>query len=150
MTDNLALARRRAQWAKDMPQQDRPKSAPEPQPPQPPQMPQMPQVDPTAPLVKRHPMEVVQRAVAAAYGLELAELLAPRRTRQFVRPRQVAMYLCSKLLPVSLPQIGRRFGDRDHTTVLHAIRKVEELRQVDLEFEFKLQKIMDDLREILA
>jgi chromosomal replication initiator protein len=109
-----------------------------------------PQVKPIAPSLKRHPMEIIQRAIAAAYGLELVELLAPRRTRQFVRSRQVAMYLCSKLLPVSLPQIGRRFGDRDHTTVLHAIRKVEELRRTDLKFEFELQKMMDDLREILA
>ena len=103
-----------------------------------------------APPIKRHPMVVIQRAVAAAYGIEFAELLAPRRSRQFVRPRQIAMYLSSKLLPVSLPQIGRRFGDRDHTTVLHAIRKIELMRQTDLEFEFKLKKLMDDLKETLA
>ena len=95
-------------------------------------------------------MVVIQRAVAAAYGIEFVELLAPRRTRQFVRPRQVAMYISSKLLPVSLPQIGRRFGDRDHTTVLHAIRKIELMRQTDLKFDFELSKMMDDLRETLT
>jgi chromosomal replication initiation ATPase DnaA len=142
MTDRLDLARRRAIWAKDARQVES-KPAPAAQ------LPSKP-VEPIAPLVKRHPMVVIQRAVAAAYGIEFAELLSPRRTKKFVRPRQVAMYLCSKLLPVSLPQIGRRFGDRDHTTVLHAIRKIELMRQTDLEFEFKLQKMMDDLKETLT
>ena len=94
-------------------------------------------------------MEIVQRAIAQTYGIELAELLGPRRARKFVRPRQVAMYICSKLLAVSLPQIGRRFGDRDHTTVLHALLTVEERRKTDLEFEFALQKMMSDLKQIL-
>jgi Bacterial dnaA protein helix-turn-helix len=143
MIDNLAHAIRRSKLAKDA-RQVEPKPAPVPQPP-----PSKP-VELVKPVVKRHPMEVVQRAVAAAYGLERAELLGPRRTKKFVRPRQIAMFICSKLLPVSLPQIGRRFGDRDHTTVLHAIRKIEELRRDDLKFEFELQKMMDDLREILA
>jgi hypothetical protein len=143
MTDRLDLARRRAIWAKDARQVESkpvPAPVPQPSPPKPVEL---------APLVKRHPMVIIQRAVATAYGIEFAELLSPRRTRQFVRPRQVAMFICSKLLPVSLPQIGRRFGDRDHTTVLHAIRKVEELRRDDLKFEFELSKMMDDLREVL-
>jgi hypothetical protein len=143
MTDRLDLARRRAIWAKDA-RQPEPKPAPAPQ--QPPPKP----VELITPIVKRHPMVIIQRAVAAAYGIEFAELLSPRRTKKYVRPRQIAMFLCSKLLPVSLPQIGRRFGDRDHTTVLHAIRKVEELRRVDLKFDFELSKLMDDLKETLT
>lgn len=144
MTERLAHAIRRAHWAKDARQLEPKPARLVPQPP-----PSKP-VELVTPVFKGHPMEIVQRMVATAYGIERAELLSPRRTRQFVRPRQVAMYLCSKLLPVSLPQIGRRFGDRDHTTVLHALRTVERRRQMDREFESELQELMDDLREILG
>jgi chromosomal replication initiator protein len=54
-----------------------------------------------------------------------------RRARAVARPRQVAMYLCKQLTPRSLPEIGRKFGGRDHTTVMHAVRKIEELRAQD-------------------
>jgi hypothetical protein len=147
MTDPLTLARRRAIWAKDARQ---PKQVPvAPTPPALEVAPPPKSVELVAPLPTRHPMEIVQRAVAAAYGLELAILLSPRRSKEFVRPRQVAMYICSQLLPVSLPQIGRRFR-RDHTTVLHAIRKIELMRRTDLKFDFELSKMMDDLREVLG
>ncbi len=73
----------------------------------------------------------VQSKVSAYYEISVADLTGPNRKRMFVRPRQMAMYICKKLTQRSLPDIGRRFGGRDHTTVMHAIRKIEELRKVD-------------------
>ena len=61
----------------------------------------------------------------------MADLLGPRRARAVSRPRQVAMFLSKQLTTKSLPEIGRRFGGRDHTTVIHAVKKIEELKSVD-------------------
>jgi len=66
----------------------------------------------------------IQEVVARQYGVSRFDLLSSRRTANIVRPRQVAMYLCKTLTLRSLPEIGRRFGGRDHTTVLHAVRKI--------------------------
>jgi chromosomal replication initiator protein len=74
---------------------------------------------------KRVRIEDIQRIVARHYNVSKNELLSNRRTRTIVKPRQVAMYLAKILTPRSLPEIGRRFGGRDHTTVLHAVRKIE-------------------------
>ncbi len=74
---------------------------------------------------KRVRIEDIQRVVARHYNVSKSELLSNRRTRTIVRPRQIAMYLAKMLTPRSLPEIGRRFGGRDHTTVLHAVRKIE-------------------------
>ncbi|MCR5857797.1 chromosomal replication initiator protein DnaA [Mesorhizobium sp. J428] len=74
---------------------------------------------------KRVRIEDIQRIVARHYNVSKTELLSNRRTRTIVKPRQVAMYLSKVLTPRSLPEIGRRFGGRDHTTVLHAVRKIE-------------------------
>jgi len=71
--------------------------------------------------------------VAEYYALKMADLLSARRAREVARPRQVAMYLAKKLTPRSLPEIGRRFGGRDHTTVMHAVKRIEELRAADSE-----------------
>ena len=68
-----------------------------------------------------------QRVVARQYNVSRADLLSSRRTANVVRPRQIAMYLAKTLTLRSLPEIGRRFGGRDHTTVLHAVRKIENL-----------------------
>ncbi len=76
---------------------------------------------------KRVRIEDIQRIVARHYNVSKTELLSNRRTRTIVKPRQVAMYLSKVLTPRSLPEIGRRFGGRDHTTVLHAVRKIEGL-----------------------
>ena len=65
--------------------------------------------------------------VARQYNVSRADLLSSRRTANVVRPRQIAMYLAKTLTLRSLPEIGRRFGGRDHTTVLHAVRKIEGL-----------------------
>lgn len=76
---------------------------------------------------KRVKIEDIQRVVARQYNVSRGDLLSSRRTANVVRPRQVAMYLAKTLTLRSLPEIGRRFGGRDHTTVLHAVRKIEGL-----------------------
>ena len=76
---------------------------------------------------KRIKIEDIQRVVARQYNVSRSDLLSSRRTANVVRPRQVAMYLAKTLTLRSLPEIGRRFGGRDHTTVLHAVRKIEAL-----------------------
>ena len=80
---------------------------------------------------KRVRIEDIQRIVARHYNVSKTELLSDRRTRTIVKPRQVAMYLSKVMTPRSLPEIGRRFGGRDHTTVLHAVRKIEDLSGSD-------------------
>jgi chromosomal replication initiator protein len=80
---------------------------------------------------KRVRIEDIQRIVARHYNVSKTELLSNRRTRTIVKPRQVAMYLSKVMTPRSLPEIGRRFGGRDHTTVLHAVRKIEGLSNAD-------------------
>ena len=69
----------------------------------------------------------IQRKVAEHYNIRLADMVGPKRARNVARPRQIAMYLSKQLTSRSLPEIGRRFGGRDHTTIMHGIRKVEEL-----------------------
>jgi chromosomal replication initiator protein len=76
---------------------------------------------------RRIRIEDIQKAVAGHYKVSKNDLLSARRTRAIVRPRQIAMYLAKTMTPRSYPEIGKRFGGRDHTTVLHAVRKVEEL-----------------------
>ena len=80
---------------------------------------------------RRIKIEDIQKAVAKHFNVTKADLLSSRRTRSVVRPRQIAMYLSKLLTPRSLPEIGRRFGGRDHTTVLHAVRKIEGLIDSD-------------------
>lgn len=80
-------------------------------------------------------IDEIQRKVAEHYKLRLADLLSASRARDVARPRQVAMYLAKKLTPRSLPEIGRRFGGRDHTTVMHAVKRIEALRTTDREID---------------
>ncbi|MEC9432096.1 MAG: chromosomal replication initiator protein DnaA [Pseudomonadota bacterium] len=76
-------------------------------------------------------VEEIQRKVAAHYNVRMTDLLSPRRARAVARPRQVAMYLSKSLTSKSLPEIGRRFGGRDHTTVIHACKTIEKLKETD-------------------
>jgi chromosomal replication initiator protein len=80
---------------------------------------------------KRVKIEDIQRTVARHYNVSRSDMLSSRRTANVVRPRQIAMYLAKTLTLRSLPEIGRRFGGRDHTTVLHAVRKIENLSDTD-------------------
>src|SRR5690606_37083053 len=83
---------------------------------------------------RRITIEEIQKKVAAHYSIKLNDMVSHRREREVARPRQVAMYLAKQLTSRSLPEIGKRFGDRDHTTVLHAVRRIEELRATDATF----------------
>ncbi len=65
-------------------------------------------------------------------------MIGPKRVRSYARPRQIAMWLCKQMTSRSLPEIGRRFGGRDHTTVMHGVKRVEELKTID-------SQISDDL-----
>ena len=76
-------------------------------------------------------IEEIQRKVSEHYNIRLSDIIGPRRVRTIARPRQVAMYLAKQLTSRSLPEIGRRFGGRDHTTVMHGVRKIEELKAHD-------------------
>jgi chromosomal replication initiator protein len=80
---------------------------------------------------KRVKIEDIQKLVATHFNVNRADILSSRRTASVVRPRQIAMYLAKVLTPRSLPEIGRRFGGRDHTTVLHAVRKIAGLVTTD-------------------
>jgi chromosomal replication initiator protein len=80
---------------------------------------------------RRITIEEIQIRVAQQFNIKVAEMHSPRRARAVARPRQVAMYLAKQLTSRSLPEIGRKFGNRDHTTVMHAVRKIEELRATD-------------------
>jgi chromosomal replication initiator protein len=83
---------------------------------------------------RRVTIEEIQKKVAEHFNIRLADMSSARRARAVARPRQVAMYLAKQLTQRSLPEIGRKFGDRDHTTVMHAVRKVDELCGTDPAF----------------
>ncbi|WP_170351929.1 chromosomal replication initiator protein DnaA [Ruegeria atlantica] len=76
-------------------------------------------------------VEEIQRKVSDYYNIRLSDIIGPKRLRSYARPRQVAMYLCKQLTSRSLPEIGRRFGGRDHTTVMHGVKRIEELKVTD-------------------
>jgi chromosomal replication initiator protein len=96
---------------------------------------------------KRIKIEDIQRIVARQYNVSRADLLSSRRTANVVRPRQVAMYLAKALTLRSLPEIGRRFGGRDHTTVLHAVRKIESLVGTDNTLADEIELLKRQLQE---
>ncbi len=83
---------------------------------------------------RRVTIEEIQKQVAAHFNIRISDMHSARRARSVARPRQVAMYLAKQLTARSLPEIGRKFGGRDHTTVMHAVKKVDELREHDSSF----------------
>ncbi len=95
---------------------------------------------------RRVKIDDIQKLVASHYNVSRADILSSRRTANVVRPRQIAMYLSKVLTLRSLPEIGRRFGGRDHTTVLHAVRKIEDLASKD----HGLVEVIDLLKRILT
>ena len=90
-------------------------------------------------------IEEIQRKVAEHYNIRLSDMIGPKRVRTVARPRQVAMYLAKQMTSRSLPEIGRRFGGRDHTTIMHGVRKIEELRGSD----HTIAEDLDLLRRLL-
>jgi chromosomal replication initiator protein len=95
---------------------------------------------------RRIKIEDILRIVSRHYGVSRNDLLSPRRQRSVVRPRQIGMYLAKQLTSRSLPEIGRRFGNRDHTTVLHAIRKISD----ELSGNARLKDEIEELKKQLA
>ena len=87
---------------------------------------------------RRVTIEEIQKAVVEHYSIRMADMTSARRSRAVARPRQMAMYLAKQLTPRSLPEIGKKFGGRDHTTVMHAVRQIEKLTAED-------RAIADDL-----
>lgn len=96
---------------------------------------------------RRVKIEDIQRLVANHYNVSRADILSSRRTATVVRPRQIAMYLAKSLTLRSLPEIGRRFGGRDHTTVLHAVRKIEGMVTTDTELAGEIDHLKRMLQE---
>ena len=94
---------------------------------------------------KRVTIDDIQRAVSAHFEVKQLDLVSARRSQVIARPRQVAMYLAKRLTTRSLPEIGRKFGNRDHSTVIHAVRRIEELRGVDREIDAAVRTLMRSL-----
>jgi len=90
-------------------------------------------------------VESIQNIVAVYFNLNIQEMLSPRRSRSLARPRQIAMYLAKKYTTNSLPEIGRKFSNRDHTTVIHAVKKIDELIKNDNEIKHSITEIIKRL-----
>jgi chromosomal replication initiator protein len=95
---------------------------------------------------KRVTVDQIQKAVAEHYGLKQADMISERRARAVARPRQAAMWIAKQITTRSLPDIGRRFGGRDHTTVLHAVRRIESLKAEDATLARDLDVLLRKLR----
>ena len=93
-------------------------------------------------------IEKIQTVVSSFFKISMQEMLSPRRSRSLVRPRQIAMYLSKKYTSKSLPDIGRKFSNRDHTTVIHAVKTVEQLMQKDEEMRKNINNIRQNLLSI--
>ena len=91
-------------------------------------------------------IEVIQKFVADYYNLKLADLKSRNNSKSVAMPRQVAMYLCKSLTRASLPEIGRSFGGKHHSTVIHSIRKVEDLRKRDHDFNSQITNFLEGFR----
>ncbi len=96
---------------------------------------------------RRVKIDDILRVVAKHYGVQRGDLLSSRRNQSIVRPRQIGMYLAKSLTSRSLPEIGRRFGGRDHTTVLHAIRKIDSLKQQDAALREEIDVLARSLKD---
>ena len=88
----------------------------------------------------------IQKAVCDEFRVTLTDMTSKRRARVIARPRQVAMYLSKKLTKRSLPDIGRRFGGRDHTTVMHAVKRVDTLRSEDPSLNAQIELVESNLK----
>ncbi|WP_347938924.1 chromosomal replication initiator protein DnaA [Rickettsia oklahomensis] len=91
-------------------------------------------------------IEDIQKKIASRYNIKLSDMSSSRRLREVARPRQIAMYISKALTSKSLADIGKKFGKKDHTTVMHAIKKVEELMENDLEFREEINLLMKILQ----
>ena len=92
-------------------------------------------------------VEEIQRKVSEHYNIRLSDMIGPKRVRNYARPRQVAMYLAKQMTSRSLPEIGRRFGGRDHTTVMHGVKRIEELKALDSQIADDVEMLRRALQE---
>lgn len=92
-------------------------------------------------------IKAIQISVASQYGISLSDMSSDKRGRRIARPRQVAMFLSSQLTGSSLPQIGRQFGNRDHTTVMHALRRIDSLMAEDDEFRHQVDGLRRSIQK---
>ena len=95
--------------------------------------------------VRKITIEAIQRATAEQFGMRVVELKQKNNSRQIVVPRQIAMYLAKQMTEASLPEIGRQFGGKHHTTVMHSISKIDELRRTDKDLNRTINKLMETL-----
>jgi chromosomal replication initiator protein len=91
-------------------------------------------------------IEIIQKFVADYYNLKLADLKSRNNSKSVAMPRQIAMYLCKNVTHASLPEIGRSFGGKHHSTVIHSIRKVEDLRKKDSDFNTQIHNFLESFR----
>ena len=91
-------------------------------------------------------IEAIQKFVAEHYNLKMVDLKSRNNSKSIAMPRQVAMYLCKSLTDASLPEIGRSFGGKHHSTVIHSIRKVEDLRKKDSNFNSQISNFLEGFR----
>ena len=94
---------------------------------------------------RRVTIDEIQKLVSTHFDLKPVDLVSARRARAVARPRQIAMYLAKRLTTRSLPEIGRKFGGRDHSTVIHAVRRIEELRDTDRDVDGAVRALMREL-----
>ena len=94
---------------------------------------------------RRVTIDEIQKAVSSHFDVKQLDLVSQRRAVAIARPRQIAMYLAKRLTTRSLPEIGRKFGNRDHSTVIHAVRRIEELRGTDSEIDGAVRSLMRQL-----
>ncbi|MCG3269129.1 chromosomal replication initiator protein DnaA [Yoonia sp. I 8.24] len=92
-------------------------------------------------------VEEIQRKVSEHYNIRLSDMIGPKRVRNYARPRQIAMFLAKRMTSRSLPEIGRRFGGRDHTTVMHGVKRIEELKVTDSQIADDLELLRRALEE---
>ena len=94
---------------------------------------------------RRITIDEIQRAVSSHFEVKQIDLISERRAVAIARPRQIAMYLAKRLTTRSLPEIGRKFGNRDHSTVIHAVKRIEDLRGKDVEIDGAVRTLMRTL-----
>ena len=94
---------------------------------------------------KKVKIDDIQKLVASHFNVSRGDILSARRTASVVRPRQIAMYLAKHLTEASLPEIGRQFGGKHHTTVLHSVEKIDELRKTDKDLNRLVNKLTEQL-----
>src|SRR5207237_6386444 len=91
-------------------------------------------------------IEMIQKTIADHFNMRVQDLKSKNNSKSVAMPRQICMYLCKKVTGASLPRIGREFGDKHHTTVLHSVHKIEDLRQQDWELNKQIQVFLDSFK----